>query len=190
MSIREKYQITEYCHHFLREYIHEGDCCVDATCGKGCDTEFLCLSVGEKGRVYGFDIQRIAVEQTRSRLEQAGCAERAVLICDSHENMTDYVKEKVAVLMFNFGYLPGGDHSIATQPRTSLKAVQEGMRLLKKGGVMSMCIYSGGDTGYEEKNALLVFLKGLDAKQWLVIAHSYYNRKNDPPLPVFVVKLV
>lgn len=190
MSIREKYQITEYCHHFLREYIHEGDCCVDATCGKGCDTEFLCLSVGEKGRVYGFDIQRIAVEQTRSRLEQAGCAERAVLICDSHENMTDYVKEKVAVLMFNFGYLPGGDHSIATQPRTSLKAVQEGMRLLKKGGVMSMCIYSGGDTGYEEKNALLAFLKGLDAKQWLVIAHSYYNRKNDPPLPVFVVKLV
>ena len=25
MGIREKYQITEYCHHFLRDYIREGD---------------------------------------------------------------------------------------------------------------------------------------------------------------------
>ena len=54
---------------------------------------------------------------------------------------------------------------------------------------MSLCIYSGGDTGYEEKNTLLAYLKELDTKQWLVIVHSYYNRKNDPPLPVFVVRL-
>ena len=30
------------------------------------------------------------------------------------------------------------------------------MELLKKGGIMSLCIYSGKDTGYEEKEALLV----------------------------------
>lgn len=189
MSIREKYQITEYCHRFLSGYIHEGDCCIDATCGKGCDTEFLCRSVGETGRVYGFDIQKAAVEQTRIRLERADCAEQAVLICSGHENMTDYVKEQAAVIMFNFGYLPGGDHSIATQPHTSLKAVGEGMKLLKRGGIMSLCIYSGGDTGYEEKNALLAYLKELDTKRWLVIAHSFCNRKNEPPLPVFVVRL-
>lgn len=189
MSIREKYQITEYCHHFLREYIHEGDHCIDATCGKGCDTEFLCRSVGKTGRVYGFDIQREAVEQTRIRLERAGCADQAVMICDGHEKMADYVKDQAAVIMFNFGYLPGGDHSVATRSRTSLKAVQEGLGLLKTGGVMSLCIYSGGDTGYEEKNTLLAYLKGLDTKYWLVIVHSYYNRRNDPPLPVFVIRL-
>ncbi len=189
MSIREKYQITEYCHHFLREYIHEGDCCIDATCGKGGDTEFLCRGAGKSGRVYGFDIQKDAVELTRIRLEQSGCAKQAVLICGSHVNMADYVKEQAAVIMFNFGYLPGGDHSVATQPQTSVKAVQEGLKLLKTGGVMSLCIYSGGDTGYEEKEALLAYLKGLDAKHWLVIIHTYYNRKNDPPLPVFVVRL-
>ena len=161
MSIREKYQITEYCHHFLREYIHEGDHCIDATCGKGCDTEFLCRSVGKTGRVYGFDIQREAVEQTRIRLERAGCADQAVLICDGHEKMADYVKDQAAVIMFNFGYLPGGDHSVATRSRT----------------------------GYEEKNTLLAYLKGLDTKYWLVIVHSYYNRRNDPPLPVFVIRL-
>lgn len=48
---------------------------------------------------------------------------------------------------------------------------------------------NGRDTGYEEKDALLQFLKELDAKKWLVIVNSYYNRKNDPPLPVFVIRL-
>ena len=189
MSIRAKYQITEYCHRFLQDYIHEGDHCIDATCGKGHDTEFLCRLAGKTGRVYGFDIQMEAVEQTRIRLTEAGCAEQAVLICDGHENMGKYVEEQVSAIMFNFGYLPGGDHSIATNARTSLQAVEQGMKLLKTGGVMSLCIYSGGDTGYEERDALLAYLKGLDARKWLVIVHSYYNRKNDPPLPVFLVRL-
>ena len=82
MSIRAKYQITEYCHRLLQDYIHEGDHCIDATCGKGHDTEFLCRLAGKTGRVYGFDIQMEAVEQTRIRLTEAGCAEQAVLICD------------------------------------------------------------------------------------------------------------
>lgn len=189
MNIRGKYQITEYCHHFLRDYIQEGDICVDATCGKGYDTEFLCRLAGKTGRVYGFDIQEEAVEQTRRRLEESGCVEQAVLICDSHENMEKYIEGQVSVIMFNFGYLPGGDHSVATQPKSSLRAVEHGLKLLKPGGIMSLCIYSGGDTGYEERDALLAYLKELDSKQWLVILHSYFNRKNDPPLPAFVVRL-
>lgn len=57
MGIREKYQITEYYHHFLRDYIREGDICVDATAGNGGDTEFLCRLAGESGKVYAFDVQ-------------------------------------------------------------------------------------------------------------------------------------
>ena len=34
------FQITEYCHHILEEYIEEGDICIDATAGNGGDTEF------------------------------------------------------------------------------------------------------------------------------------------------------
>lgn len=190
MKIREKYQITEYCHSILKDYIEEGCCCIDATCGTGRDTEFLCRSTGETGRVYGFDIQEEAIGQTQRRLADAGCDSQAVLICDSHERMAEYVKEKAAVVMFNFGYLPGGDHAVATKPQTSVKAVKEGLKLLKTGGVMSLCIYSGGDTGYDERDALLGFLKELDTKQWLVVVHSFFNRKNDPPLPVFVIRLV
>ena len=52
-----------------------------------------------------------------------------------------------------------------------------------------MCIYSGKETGYKEKEVLLGFLQSLDPRRWLVIVSSYYNRRNDPPLPVFVIRL-
>lgn len=113
----------------------------------------------------------------------------ARMYCAGHEHMEEYVQEEADVIMFNFGYLPGGDHAVATHPDTSLQAVRQGMALLKKGGVMSLCIYSGGDTGYEERDVLLEYLKDLEPARWLVIACSYYNRKNDPPQPVFVIRL-
>lgn len=190
MNIRNKYQITEYCHQLLEHHICQGDCCIDATCGRGHDTEFLCQRVGSGGKVYAFDIQKCAIEQTKQRLEQAGCAERAVLICDSHENMKIYVMDAVSVIMFNFGYLPGGSHTISTKAESSISAVEQGLDLLKPGGIMSLCIYSGGDTGYEEKNGLLDYLRCLDPKRYLVITHNFFNRENDPPLPVSVIKLL
>lgn len=187
--MKNPYQITEFCHHFLKDYIHENDCCIDATVGNGNDTEFLCRMAGAGGKVYAFDIQEEAIFHTRKRLEDAGLQERAVLIRDGHEHMQEYVREQAAVIVFNFGYLPGGDHRIATKAETSLQAVSRGLALLKPGGVMNLCIYSGGDTGYEERDALLDYVKGLDPKKWLVIVSSYYNRKNDPPLPVFIIRL-
>lgn len=187
--MRDPYQITEFCHHFIKEYIHENDCCIDATAGNGNDTEFLCRMTGAGGKVYAFDIQETAILHTRKRLETAGLLKRAVLIRDGHERMQEYVKEAVSVIVFNFGYLPGGDHRIATKAETSLQAVCRGLELLKPGGVMSLCIYSGGDTGYNERDALLDYVRGLDPKKWLVIVSSYYNRKNDPPLPVFIIRL-
>lgn len=29
--MKNPYQITEFCHHFLKDYIGENDCCIDAT---------------------------------------------------------------------------------------------------------------------------------------------------------------
>ena len=60
--------------------------------------------------------------------------------------------------------------------------------LLKPGGMMSLCIYSGGDTGFEEKEALFMYLKTLAAQEYTVISNEYMNRGNCPPVPVFVFK--
>lgn len=54
--------------------------------------------------------------------------------------------------------------------------------------MMSLCIYSGGDTGFEEKEMLLAYLRELPPKEYTVIVNEYYNRKNHPPTPVFVWK--
>lgn len=189
MGIREKYQITEYCHHFLRDYIREGDICVDATAGNGGDTEFLCRLAGENGKVYAFDVQEQAVRSTEERLERAGLRNRAELICAGHERMKEFVKEQAAAVVFNLGYLPGGDHAVTTKADTTLRAAEQALELLKPGGVVSLCIYSGGDTGYEERDALLSWLRELDPRRWLVIVNCYYNRRNDPPLPVFIIRL-
>lgn len=163
---------------------------MDATCGNGNDTQLLCELVGDEGQVFAFDIQEQAVDVTKRRLEEIGLLERAQVLLDSHVHMREYVQDDSAsCVVFNFGYLPGGDHSIATQKESSVMAIHEGLRLLKKGGIMSLCIYSGGDTGFEEKDAILEELKMLDGKQYLVIVSSYHNRRNNPPLPVLIVKL-
>mgnify|MGYP003378938972 FL=1 len=184
----KEYQITEFCHRMIRDHIREGDCCIDATAGNGNDTEFLCRMAGAAGKVYAFDIQRDAIEQTRKRLKEVGLLERAEVILDGHEHMEEHVKETVSAITFNFGYLPGGDHQIATRADTSIQAIEAGLRLLKKGGIMSLCIYSGGDSGFEEKEALLSYLKTLDPRTFLVIVSTYYNRENHPPIPAFVIR--
>lgn len=186
----KNYQITEWCHHFIKEHVKEGDICIDATAGNGNDTQLLCEAVGEKGKVFAFDIQVEAVEHTRKRLLETGFASRAEVLLESHINMAKYAEEEsISCIVFNFGYLPGGDHNLATQKETSIRAIYEGLKLLKKGGLMSLCIYSGGDSGFEEKDAILEEIKKLDGKRYLVIVSSYYNRPNNPPIPVLIIKL-
>ena len=53
---------------------------------------------------------------------------------------------------------------------------------------MSLCIYSGGDTGFEEKGRILEYLRELSSKNYTVIVNEYYNRKNHPPMPAFLWK--
>jgi len=185
------YQATEWCRHFMELQIRPGDICIDATMGNGYDTEFLCTLAGEDGQVLAFDIQKTAIERTRKRLQEANVPDNYRLILASHSHMERYAdQDSVSCIVFNFGYLPGGNHALATKPSTSIKAVEQGLALLKKGVLISLCIYSGGDTGFEERDSLLSYLKELDSRKYLVILSTYYNRPNHPPIPVLIRKLL
>ena len=149
----ENYQITQWCRRLRAISEFGGDYCIDATCGNGHDTLLLCELAGRKGMTAGFDIQRQALEKTRERLKEAGVEERAELFGCGHEKMKEALAgsercrgmlEKtedgygsVSCVVFNFGYLPGGSHDIATRAETSLEALRQGMDLLKKGGIIS-----------------------------------------------------
>jgi len=187
--IKQNFQITAWCHRFIGDHVKEGDICVDATVGNGNDTELLCSLVGSTGKVYGFDIQEQALKATERRLKDKGY--KAHLLCIGHETMHQHVQGvgEVSCIVFNLGYLPGGDHSKSTKADTSISAIDSGLTLLRVGGMISLCIYSGGDSGFEEKERVLNYLKQLDSKRYLVIVSEYYNRSNNPPIPVLIIKL-
>ena len=75
-----------------------------------------------------------------------------------------------------------------TRAKTSIEAIEKGLEALKPGGIISLCIYSGQDTGFEEKHAILEYLKGVDQRKYVIIKSEFYNRPNNPPIPVFIIK--
>lgn len=185
----KNYQITQWCAGFIRSQVKEGDICIDATMGNGNDTLLLSELCGINGQVLAFDIQPQAIEATARRLKEAKAPTNYTLLLESHTNMSTHAApDTVNCIVFNFGYLPGGDHSLATKGETSIQALTQALSLLKKGGMISLCIYSGGDSGFEERDEILAWLKQLDPRRYLVIKSDYYNRPNNPPIPVLVIK--
>ena len=127
------YQITQWSHELFRLQVQEGGTYIDATMGKGRDTLFLCEMAKETGRVLAFDIQEAALCATDRLLKEQGVRDRAELYLDSHVHMDRYMPpESADGIYFNFGYLPGGDHRLATRGDTSVKAIDAGLSLLKK----------------------------------------------------------
>ena len=176
-------------HHFIKTYVRTGDLCIDATAGRGRDTMLLCQLVGESGHVLAFDVQQQAVEQTRALLQQEGLQTRATVLLESHAHMAQYAQYgTVRCIVFNFGFLPGGDKSIFTQAHSSIEAIAAGLQLLAPGGVMSLSIYYGGPNGYAERDALLSYLQTIDATQYSVLLGTFTNRQGDTPIPVFIWK--
>ncbi len=175
-------------HEFITKHTHPGAFCIDATAGRGRDTLFLSKLVGENGKVIAFDIQKDAIDSTKDLLEKEK-VKNTQLILDCHSKMDLYAKKESAdSIMFNFGWLPGGDHNIFSKSETSVLAIKKGLDILKPGGVMSLCIYCGKETGFDEKKALLDFVSSLDQKKYSVLLCDFVNRGGNPPIAVFILK--
>lgn len=176
-------------HDFIRGHVPSGGFCIDATAGRGGDTALLCSLVGETGRVLAFDIQPEAVASTRALLAERGCDRIGKVVQASHAEMAAHAQPaSVDCITFNFGWLPGGDHGIFTRPESSITAIGQGLELLRPGGVMSLCIYYGRDCGFEERDALLAYLRTINFRRFTVIIAEFANRPNNPPIPVFITR--
>ncbi len=175
--------------HIIKETVHEGDLCIDATAGRGRDTLFLASLVGDGGHVFSMDIQQEAVNSTRELLLKHGMESRVSVFQKSHSEMSDIANEgTVACITFNFGWLPGGNHALFTKKETSLPAIEQGLSLLKDGGIMTLILYYGKETGFDEKNAILDYLPHIDSKRYTVLEMPFVNRSHCPPIPVVVFK--
>ena len=175
----------DICEFYIEKAVKPGDVVIDATVGNGNDTLKLSNAVGEDGCVFGFDIQKAALDAAKNQNYRY---ENVVFINDSHAELDRYVDKETSFAIFNLGYLPGGDHSIITKAESTVEAIEKSMVLLKEDGVILLVIYRGGDTGFSECEALLEYLKGIDYRKYTVLKFDYSNRPKNPPIVAVIEK--
>lgn len=172
----------------IQSKIKEGNVAIDATVGNGHDTILLAQMVGISGKVYGFDIQTSAINNTKSKILDNHLIDRVELIQDSHANIDKYISRPIDIVVFNLGYLPGSDHSIITQAESTITAIDKSLRLLKKKGILLITSYVGHLEGATEGSAVESFLTSLNQKDFNVIKFQFINQINNPPLVYGVEK--
>ncbi len=172
----------------LRQQLHPGSLAVDATMGNGHDTLFLAQLVGRDGHVWAFDVQQSALDITRTRLKQAALEGSVTLLLDSHANMERHVPTLVNAVVFNLGWLPGQEHTVTTKTDSTLTAVNAALKLLKPGGLLTVCAYPGHEEGQQEMTALTDWIRGLDDKKYDAVSRGYENIRSKPPRLFAVVK--
>lgn len=168
--------------------LKKGDIVVDATMGKGNDTLFLAKLIGDAGKIYSFDVQEFALDKTREKLKENNIESTVQLIQDGHENMDKYIREKVKLVMFNLGYLPGVSHEITTKADTTIKALEKALEILEANGVILIVIYHGHHNGKEEKECIEDFVSKLDQKEYNVLRVEFVNQVNYPPILMVIEK--
>ena len=165
----------------LSPHVKSGGTVVDFTMGNGHDTLWLSQMVGPTGKVYSFDIQKTALENTGELLNKNNVT-NVNLILDSHSNVKKYVHDKICAGMFNLGYLPGGDKNITTKHETTLEAIVSATELLELGGALLIAVYPGHEEGTIEGNLIEELLSFCDRK---VLCCSKFRIVNSPKSPFF-----
>ena len=170
--------------------VRPGDTVIDATMGNGHDTAFLCEAVGPSGHVYAFDIQEQAIASTESLLRREGFLDRAELFCCGHQRMDEYVRTPVRAVVFNLGWLPGGNHTVTTFWETTREAVTKALNILLPGGVLVLCAYPGHPEGDRERQELTGFFTALSNKTYNVLHQRFLNAGPGAPECFVVQKLL
>ncbi len=147
----------ELAHRLWKELLRPDDLAVDMTVGNGYDTLVLAELLPE-GKVVGFDIQEQAIEATRKRV----AGHSVQLIHGSHTQLKDLTLPcPPRLIVYNLGYLPGGNKSITTMTETTLESLDTALRLLSADGALSVMCYPGHDEGKREYEAVLQWVKVL-----------------------------
>jgi hypothetical protein len=178
----------DLAHSYWSQIIQMGDRVVDATCGNGYDTLKLCqlaLST-DRGRVYAIDSQSQAIESTRRYLNTYLAPElqmRLEFQQRCHSTFSKSIQpESIKLIVYNLGYLPGGNKTDTTQRDTTLKSLYQAQEILQPGGIISITCYPGHAEGLKEQEALLTYTSHLSPKEWSCCHHVWLNRKQAPSL--------
>lgn len=179
---------------------------VDGTAGNGVDTEFLARqaqgmglvqspqplashtigadsaktagTVSASAPVVAFDVQEEAIRRTQERLEKYRLGHMVRLVLDSHAELETYlpVGVKLGAAMYNLGYLPGGDASVTTLPKTSMASILAVSQRLCPGGIISIYCYTGQEHGEAELHDIEAWAENLPWEKWRVTRYAFCNK--------------
>ncbi|HCO26254.1 MAG: 16S rRNA (cytosine(1402)-N(4))-methyltransferase [Gimesia sp.] len=171
-------RLTDQAHALISQVFQPGETAVDATAGNGHDTRFLCELAGKSGKVFAIDIQQQALDQTAVMLQELEY-HNFELICGNHRLISELIptqyQGRIGAVMFNLGYLPGGDHNLITQQSSTLTALKAAKEFLRPGGIMTILAYPGHPGGDEETVAIDQWLSQLSVIEYqteTIHAHS------------------
>lgn len=173
MIAKEKYSeiIKE-----IFSYNFQGKIAVDATVGRGNDTIQLLEAVGEKGFVYGYDIQKEAIEHTMEKLKGHSNYQ---LFLKSHESFQEV--EKADLIFYNLGYLPRSNKKIYTEAETTVRSLKSAIKILNLKGLIVVVSYVGHENSKKERIAVETFLETLEQQKFIVEKRSFLNQVHTPP---------
>lgn len=169
---------------FWKRQLVSGDTAIDATCGNGNDTLFL-AKLPLSG-LFALDIQPAAIEKTRELLAGHLNEEelKRVALCHmSHEDLRKVpCPIPPSLIVYNLGYLPGGDKSLTTKTESTLESIGSALSILGDAGAISITCYPGHAEGEKEENEILRMAESLPSSLWEVRHHRWMNRARSPSL--------
>lgn len=194
-----------------RSYLREGDTAIDATCGNGHDTLALAQAVGRNGRILAIDLQEEAILASKGllsahQIDNVDFVQGSFVHLEEHwrawmENMergmtaetvdtaeTPETPSNPRAIIFNLGYLPGGDKKVTTRTEDTLLAVQQALSIIAPGGIVTLVLYPGHEEGAREREALLEFAKELPASRFHAAYVGFPNQKKNPPEILWITK--
>lgn len=185
-------RILPFARNLLQLAINEGDYTVDATIGNGHDTAMLASLVGESGHVFGFDIQKEAIDNTTTRLNEQQLLNRVSLFHKSHNQLLTTIPTethgKISGAVFNLGYLPGGNKEIVTKPNSTIEAIEQLLTIMKPDGIIVLVVYHGHEEGAIERDRLMEYCSTLDQNRAHVLMYRFMNQVNNPPFIIAIEK--
>ena len=173
--------ISDLSHSIIENHLEKRFVAIDGTLGNGYDTDFLCERFE---KVYSFDVQEEACLNYKLKNK-----ENVSIINDSHHKFKEYVLEdKVNCIMYNLGFLPGGNKEITTLAKTTMKSIEDGLELLDSNGIMTIAVYRGHAEGKNEEHFIMEYVRKLPKNLYGVMLHEYLNRAKTAPLLIVIEK--
>lgn len=179
----------DLAHQYWEKLVCPGDFVIDATCGNGQDTLKLAqLAIGHShtGKIYACDIQPKAMELTQYYLKSHLTSQQLLhieFILGCHSQFpASILSGTIKLIVYNLGYLPGGNKAQTTQIKTTLQSIQQAQQLLQPGGAISLTCYPGHPEGAEEEDQILAYAMALSPQEWSCCHHRWLNRRKSPSL--------